>query len=54
MINAAMDSEFLDIVCSIFSRHACKLFSVTQLPAPDTYRTTGLSIEGNLHACLEK
>ena len=25
-----------------------------QLPSPDTYRTAGLGIEGNLHACLDK
>ena len=29
-----------------------KLFDVMQLPSPDTYRTAGLGIQGNLHACL--
>ena len=41
-------------VPGFFAPYKTKLFSVTQLPAPDTYRTAGLSIEGNLHACLEK
>ena len=47
-------SMSLGYVPDFFAPYKTKLFDVMQLPSPDTYRTAGLGIEGNLHACLDK
>ena len=47
-------SMSLGYMPDFFAPYKGKLFGVTQLPAPDTYRTAGLGVEGNLHACLDK
>ena len=47
-------SMSLGYVPDFFAPYKTKLFDVLQLPSPDTYRTGGLGIEGNMHACLDK
>ncbi|MDI1495809.1 MAG: Aminotransferase class-III [Cenarchaeum symbiont of Oopsacas minuta] len=47
-------SMSLGYVPDFFSPYKTKLFDVTRVPSPDTYRTAGYDVEGNLQMCLEK